>query len=63
VQIHLFPNGIGRHSRIIADIIMKNIFNKDFLNWGGVELYSDNNRNKYIDSLVRADRGEIEPLL
>jgi len=28
VNIHCFPNGNGRHSRIMADIIINSIFNK-----------------------------------
>ena len=33
VAIHCFPNGNGRHSRMMADIIMESIFNKDVFNW------------------------------
>ncbi len=33
VNIHCFPNGNGRHSRIMADIIIESIFNKDIFTW------------------------------
>ncbi|MEO5644670.1 MAG: Fic family protein [Bacteroidia bacterium] len=29
VAIHCFPNGNGRHSRIMADIIIESIFGKE----------------------------------
>ncbi|NJM80450.1 MAG: mobile mystery protein B, partial [Flavobacterium sp.] len=34
VKIHCFPNGNGRHSRLMADIIMENIFKKPAFSWG-----------------------------
>jgi Fic-DOC domain mobile mystery protein B len=34
VKIHLFPNGNGRHSRLIADILISKIFNKPVFSWG-----------------------------
>ena len=33
VNIHCFPNGNGRHSRIMADIIIESIFGKDVFTW------------------------------
>ena len=32
VSIHCFPNGNGRHSRLMADIIMETIFQKGIFN-------------------------------
>ena len=34
VSIHCFPNGNGRHSRLMADIIIENVFKKPLFNWG-----------------------------
>ena len=34
VSIHCFPNGNGRHSRLMADIIIEKVFNKPVFNWG-----------------------------
>ena len=34
VAIHLFPNGNGRHSRLMGDILMKHAFNKPLFTWG-----------------------------
>ena len=33
VSIHCFPNGNGRHSRMMADIIMESIFGKEIFSW------------------------------
>src|SRR5690606_27712401 len=33
VSIHCFPNGNGRHSRIMADILMEHIFKKEVFTW------------------------------
>jgi Fic-DOC domain mobile mystery protein B len=39
VSIHCFSNGNGRHSRLMADVINKQIFSKDVFSWGGKNLY------------------------
>ena len=33
VAIHCFPNGNGRHSRMMADIIMESVFGKEIFSW------------------------------
>ncbi len=64
VSIHLFPNGNGRHSRLLADIIMKQIFNMPAFSWGSQNLEKKNNhRDKYIYALREADKGNFEELL
>lgn len=64
VNIHCFPNGNGRHSRIMADIIIESIFGKDVFTWNNTNLVKpDNARREYIDSIRKADDGIIEPLL
>jgi len=34
VSIHCFPNGNGRHSRMIADIIIEKIYKQPVFSWG-----------------------------
>lgn len=65
VYIHLFPNGNGRHSRIIADAILTKLLNEEPINWAGeVRLEEINERRKqYIEALRAADRGDYSFLL
>jgi Fic-DOC domain mobile mystery protein B len=64
VKIHCFANGNGRHSRLMADLIMKKIFNKPELTWGNSDLIKQSETRKtYIDAVKMADAGNIEPLL
>ncbi|TKJ35546.1 MAG: cell filamentation protein Fic [Planctomycetes bacterium B3_Pla] len=64
VSIHLFPNGNGRHARLAADLLSENVLYKPPFTWGSANLVrSGDDRKKYIESLVAADRGEYEQLL
>lgn len=64
VKIHPFPNGNGRHSRLIADIMMEKVFRQPIFNWGGISLDSAlNERVNYIKALREADGGNYKPLL
>jgi len=64
VSIHCFPNGNGRHSRLMADIIIEKIFNKNVFTWGSDNLSKENDsRKKYLTAVRKADNGVIEPLL
>ena len=64
VKIHCFSNGNGRHSRLMADIIINHVFGKHVFNWGRSNLVShDEVRNNYLRSLREADKGNINPLL
>jgi Fic-DOC domain mobile mystery protein B len=64
VSIHCFPNGNGRHSRLMADIIMETIFDKEAFSWHQSNMVnSDNSRKEYIRALRQADRGDIRPLI
>ena len=64
VSIHLFPNGNGRHARLVADILLENILNKPAFTWGNANLVkSGDDRKRYIESLITADRGEYKHLL
>ena len=64
VAIHCFPNGNGRHSRMMADIIMEFIFRKDIFPWHQSNMVkADDTRNKYISALIKADYGDITDLI
>lgn len=64
VSIHCFSNGNGRHSRLMADLIMEKLFSKTFFTWGGNNLVKQNsNRDKYIKAVKKGDDNEIQPLI
>ena len=64
VNIHCFPNGNGRHSRMMADIIIESIFKKEFFSWHSSNMVKpDETRKKYIAAIRAADAGDIKPLL
>ena len=64
VFIHLFPNGNGRHARLIADILLENVLAKSPFTWGSRNLATAGlDRKKYIESLVAADRGDYRLLM
>jgi len=64
VAIHCFPNGNGRHSRVMADIIIERIFDKEAFTWHQSNLIQANTiRKEYIQALKQADRGNIKPLI
>lgn len=64
VAIHLFPNGNGRHSRILADAILTWRLNEKPIDWaGGYDLQRMNQRrHDYINALCEADSGNLTPL-
>ncbi|MBC7487166.1 MAG: mobile mystery protein B [Cytophagaceae bacterium] len=64
VKIHCFPNGNGRHSRIMADIIMESIFKSEPFSWNHSNMVRpDQTRRNYIDAIREGDRGNIQPLI
>ena len=63
VQIHPFPNGNGRLSRLMADLLMKK-FGQKALNWGTGNLAEISEiRKNYIKALQLADRGDYCALI
>ena len=63
VQIHCYPNGNGRHARMAADLLLKQLGRKPF-SWGGANLAeAEAIRERYITSLQAADGHDIGPLL
>lgn len=64
VSIHCFANGNGRHSRLIADIIIEKIYKLPVFTWGAANLNKiGNNRTTYIKAIKDADKGDITNLL
>ncbi len=65
VYIHLFPNGNGRHARIMADALLMKVLKRDPIDWtAGYDLQEMNERREqYILALRAADAGDIEPLM
>lgn len=63
VSIHPFPNGNGRHSRMVADLLAVQLGQKPFT-WGRMSLVDPSaTRKAYIAALQAADGHDIEPLL
>jgi Fic-DOC domain mobile mystery protein B len=62
-RIHPFPNGNGRHARLMADLLVMQLGQKRF-SWGRANLQQAGNvRRRYIDALHAADNHDIGPLL
>lgn len=64
VWIHPFPNGNGRHSRMMADALLKQLGRPAF-SWGsGANLISANEvRARYLAALRAADKNDFTALL
>ena len=63
VQIHPFPNGNGRHSRIAADLLLISLGQARF-SWGQADLVeADEVRRSYIEALHTADQHDYSLLL
>ena len=57
VQIHPFPNGNGRHARLLADALLAELGAPPFT-WGAGDLDREGDvRARYLDALHRADAG------
>lgn len=64
VSIHCFPNGNGRHSRLMADVIIEKIFGQVLFTWGSDNLVREgSSRTEYLKALRAADGGDYHPLL
>ncbi|NUQ25992.1 MAG: mobile mystery protein B [Saprospiraceae bacterium] len=63
VSIHLFPNGNGRHSRLMAEILLKALDPNQAFTWGRKTLRKGEDRAAYLKALKQADQGDIAPLL
>lgn len=64
VSIHCFSNGNGRHSRLMADLIMEKLFNSTFFSWGSSNLVkATETRKAYIKAVKMADKQDLQPLI
>jgi Fic-DOC domain mobile mystery protein B len=63
VAIHPFPNGNGRHARLMADLLVERLGQPRFT-WGSRSLVdASETRQRYIAALQAADARDIAPLL
>ncbi len=63
VAIHPFPNGNGRHARLMADALLRQVGVSPFT-WGSASLDLNSAvRRRYIRALQAADAGDYAPLL
>lgn len=63
VSIHPFPNGNGRHARLMADLLVEKLERESF-SWGGGSLADIGElRARYVAALQAADDHDIAQLL
>ena len=64
VSIHCFANGNGRHSRLMADIIIEKIYKLPVFTWGAANLSSEGDAPAaYLRAVKAADKGDYsQPL-
>jgi Fic-DOC domain mobile mystery protein B len=61
--IHPWPNGNGRHARLMADLVIQRL-GGDVFAWGGGTLSDVGElRKRYVAALKSADNHDISPLL
>ena len=64
VHIHCFPNGNGRHSRLMTDVLLTDVLCKKPFTWASGDLIHEGNiRDTYINSLYSADNHDYDPLI
>lgn len=64
VSIHCFVNGNGRHSRLMADIIIEKIYQKPVFTWGAKNIVKDADpRTEYLKAIKEADKGFVNLLI
>ncbi|MCK9426117.1 MAG: mobile mystery protein B [Ignavibacteriaceae bacterium] len=62
--IHPFANGNGRHSRLIADVLINKGFGKPYFTWGSKNLVKQSEaRTQYLHALREADNFSYKPLI
>jgi Fic-DOC domain mobile mystery protein B len=63
VWIHPFPNGNGRHARLLADTLVLRLGQARFT-WGSASLASmGDTRTRYLQALRAADLGSMDALM
>lgn len=64
VNIHCFPNGNGRHSRLMADLIISKLYKLPVYSWGAANLIKHSDiRGSYLGAIKAADNGDLKPLI
>lgn len=64
VSIYCFANGNGRHSRLMADLIIHKLYDKPLFSWGAADLKQESTaRSNYLEAIKAADNGNFELLL
>jgi Fic-DOC domain mobile mystery protein B len=64
VSIHCFSNGNGRHSRLMADIIIHKIYDLQMFSWGTGDLaHQSDTRSIYLKAVKAADHDVFQPLI
>ena len=64
VSIHCFPNGNGRHSRLMADVIVDKIYKLPVFSWGAGNLVQQSDtRTNYLKAVREADKNNYVLLL
>jgi len=61
VCVHCFANGNGRHSRLLADLLV-NALGQPLFTWGAYSEMPDV-RERYFEALRKADRGDVQALV
>jgi Fic-DOC domain mobile mystery protein B len=64
VWIHPFANGNGRHSRLMADVLVNKGFGKPYFTWGSKNLVKQGEaKTKYLEALRAADKNDYKLLI
>ena len=64
VKIHPFPNGNGRHARIMTDVILEKVLDVSPINWGARILSAEGeHRQTYIQALRAADSHDYRDII
>lgn len=61
VAIHCFPNGNGRHARLMADLLMQYRFGLPRFSWGAQT--EGDVRKIYLQAILKAADGDFMPLI
>jgi len=63
VSIHPFPNGNGRHARLMTDVLLENVLGRPIFTWGSEDLArAGDDRARYMAALRAADGQDYELL-
>jgi Fic-DOC domain mobile mystery protein B len=64
VSIHCFPNGNGRHTHLMADILINQIYKLPLFSWGTYSQADQNDiRDLYLKSVKAAEFGNFQLLM